>query len=582
MGYRLYTKRWSKRWIYPVLILITIFYYSPLFCVYKSSGSFELITDIISPLKESSSISFYENNSCLLYLTSFYQIIDSTEVYYGYFQNINNLPLCALTTPYNNSYINDGNIIFKWTYLDFDDHPQAKFKVYISTNTNFQGEDYGSGEILSNTIQWETNLSLKTTYYWYVKVWDNYWYEYNISTEIWKFIIKDDIAPAAITSLQVSTYSLKGEVKLSWISPGDDNFYGILGSYEDKAQFRIQYSTYQNINWNLENYNIAIDTYNVNPYDLQSIIIQLPQETTYYFRIWTRDEESAGNYSEISYGATIWVRIQPDKITNLTAEAEEFGDVKLSWTSPGDDGLVGNIENGLWKIKWSTYTEVNWEEETSWDDYKNKFQLLISTNTTPYSKHSVSITGLRGAVTYYFRIWVRDEDTQANFPGNWSEISNSTSVCVVKVLGISLSTDTFDFGEVSLSSQAVSQTAITLKNTGNINQTYSIKGSSATSSPYYWTLSEDGTVGFDKFSFYVGFYGILVSTTSFGSEDILTYSYKKCTDTIFSIPGTYTQTGKNVPPQEERSLWLMIKMPTSTTTKQQKNIKITLIAEEEE
>ena len=218
----------------------------------------------------------------------------------------------------------------------------------------------------------------------------------------------DNTAPAAITTLSASTYTLTGQIKLEWESPGDDDWSNALDS---GSQYKIQYATY-NISWDRTNAQITISTSGTNPHTVVSKIITLAQETTYYFRIWTADE--VPNWSDISYGATVWVRIRPDAITTLSALAEGDGDVKLSWLAPGDDGTTGTILNGQWKIKWSTISTVDWDTTSGWDDYDDKYELLIdTTSVSPLTEHTKIVTGLHGGVTYYIRIWTRDEDTGA-------------------------------------------------------------------------------------------------------------------------------------------------------------------------
>ncbi|MCD6422929.1 MAG: fibronectin type III domain-containing protein, partial [Elusimicrobia bacterium] len=371
----------------------------------------------------------------------------------------------------------------------------------------------------------------------------------------------DNTAPAAITTLSASTYTLTGQIKLEWESPGDDDWSNALDS---GSQYKIQYATY-NISWDRTNAQITISTSGTNPHTVVSKIITLAQETTYYFRIWTADE--VPNWSDISYGATVWVRISPAAITTLSALAEGDGDVKLTWIAPGDDGTVGNL-TGKFRIDYATYTK-------SWN--YNTYQIEISTsNLSPLTSNLYTLTGLHGGVTYYFRIWTRDEDTGANSPGNWSLISNASTACVVKVIGISVSTNTYNFGEISVSSQAVSTTTIIVTNTGNITETYSIKGSSAIGGTTPWTLSS--SPGHNQYCLYAAFHNVQPSTSSFKTDDLLTYSLQTCTTAQFSIDNT--ESGKGVLKTEQRNIWFMIKTPTSVSTTAQKTATVTISAEE--
>ncbi len=387
----------------------------------------------------------------------------------------------------------------------------------------------------------------------------------------------DSIAPAAVTSFTASTTSVSGRIDLSWVCPGDD--YRI-GAFAADSKFRIQWATYSAMDWgtygtyNAEITTSAISAQNISAYSTSGLIY----ETTYYFRLWTRDEvDEAAHWSEISVGATAYCRVAPAAVTALSALAEDDGDVALTWIAPGDDGTNGSISDGQWKIRYATYSAADWTTASSgWTDYDDKYEFLIDTSCAALSERSRTMTGLRGGVIYYFRLWTRDENTGINAPGNWSEISNGSTATVVKVIGVSVSTDTYNFGEVALSSQAVSTTTIIVTNTGNVSETYSIKGSSAIGGIAPWTLSD--TVGNDKFALYTAFHNVETSTSTFGVEDRLTYEYAASTATKFSIDGT--QTGVAVAKDDERKIWIMIKMPTTTTTSVQKKATVTVLAGE--
>gem|GEM_PF-2972013 len=207
----------------------------------------------------------------------------------------------------------------------------------------------------------------------------------------------DNTAPAAITTLSASTRTLTGEVALSWEAPGDDSWTGELGASDDVARFAIQYATYTEVSWSKDSADVTIDTYTVTPYDIQSYDFSLNSETTYYFRIWTRDEASAGNWSDISVGATVWCRIAPAAVTALSSLAEDNGDVQLSWIAPGDDGTTGSISDGQWKIRYSTISTVDWTTASSgWTDYDDKYEFLIDTSCAAISEHGKNINGLHG------------------------------------------------------------------------------------------------------------------------------------------------------------------------------------------
>ena len=144
----------------------------------------------------------------------------------------------------------------------------------------------------------------------------------------------------------------------------------------------------------------------------------------YYWRVKARDRGGAASVSSASRSFIVDTS-PPDKITNLSAlPGDSSSRINLSWTAPGDDGSVGNITGGKYRVKWSTSAVSDWDSGT-WTDYVNKYSLEFSTDATPSHTHGLTITGLTAGAsclpsgaTYYFRMWTRDENAN-----NWSDIS---------------------------------------------------------------------------------------------------------------------------------------------------------------
>jgi len=230
------------------------------------------------------------------------------------------------------------------------------------------------------------------------------------------------IPPAPVTDLYATQGIYETEVKLSWISPGDDGKTGIL---KPNSKFKIQYSLSGNELWNIDNSQITISTYNISPGSLQTYIITgLTPTLTYYFRLWTLDEYN--NCSSISNGATTWAQIDsipPNPVTDLTADRIDCveGQIRLTWTTPGDNGSVGVLLPGSkFKIQYSSWTGV------TWSIYSTQKTILLSDPANPGEKKMTYIFGLNPKVTYYFCLWTSDEgdrwSSESNKPSTWAQI----------------------------------------------------------------------------------------------------------------------------------------------------------------
>jgi hypothetical protein len=114
----------------------------------------------------------------------------------------------------------------------------------------------------------------------------------------------------------------------------------------------------------------------------------------------------------------------PTAINDLSATAVSTNTISLSWTATGDDGLTGDIFGGQYRIKYSSYTtsDPNFWTTGTWSDTQNKYEIVFSTNVLQGSQQTYVIKNLRGGVTYYFVIWLRDDEN------NWSTISNAEQV----------------------------------------------------------------------------------------------------------------------------------------------------------
>ncbi|MFC2049024.1 fibronectin type III domain-containing protein, partial [Elusimicrobiota bacterium] len=281
----------------------------------------------------------------------------------------------------------------------------SSYKIELSTNNS------QPSTMFNRTI---TGLDEGTTYYF--KIWTaddvGNWSSISNGATSWA----KRVAPASITNISALPGTWGGEVDLSWSAPGDDDWIGIITT----GTFRIDYSTESGTQWAVNSYEIELATNDSQPSTVfNRTVTGLDEGTTYYFRIWTSDE--AGNWSGLSNGATTWAQdIVPAAIANLSAlSGSNEGEIKISWTAPGDDAWNNEIIDGAWRIEYSTNTDAN--EKGGWANYNYDIELATE-NVVPYSLHAVVITGLTNGATYYFRIWTRDEVSI-----NWSTISNGAT-----------------------------------------------------------------------------------------------------------------------------------------------------------
>jgi hypothetical protein len=176
----------------------------------------------------------------------------------------------------------------------------------------------------------------------------------------------------------------------------------------------------------------------------------------------------------------------PTAINDLSATAVSTNTISLSWTATGDDGMSGSILNGEYRLRYSTYSTVDWFSATGWDDPQNRYEIVWTTNVAPYDPQSLVITNLKEETTYYFCIWLKDDS------GNWSLASNIASAKTLKTPDTTppnaitdLAALVVGIGEVKLSWTATGDDG----STGDIfGGQYRIRYSSyTTSDPNFWT-----------------------------------------------------------------------------------------------
>lgn len=116
-------------------------------------------------------------------------------------------------------------------------------------------------------------------------------------------------------------------------------------------------------------------------------------------------------------GATFtWQDVTPPAaVADLAgAHVAAPGSIKLAWTAAGDDGSVGRIQTGEYRIFYSTDIAAVPSTATA--------QVVIATaGVNPGDLQSYTIAGLNPGVTYYLSLALADSDV------NWSGFSNQAS-----------------------------------------------------------------------------------------------------------------------------------------------------------
>ncbi len=239
-----------------------------------------------------------------------------------------------------------------------------------------------------DNTHWLAGLTLGTTYYIAIRATDDANNEASDNNVASAMPRADTTAPAAVTDLVAETWTGEGEIRLTWTAPGDDGWSGPISG----GEYRIQFSSNYTVSWSTTDAQIDNLSYSVNPGDPQSRIVDqtdgLVPGTTYYFRLWTADEES--NWSGLSNGATAWAQVAADAPpaapTGLVAEAGNKK-VTLTWTPNTEPDM-----KSYWVYRSTT---------------SGSYDVAIATVTHPTAKYVD--TGLTNEVTYYYVLRAVDQ-----------------------------------------------------------------------------------------------------------------------------------------------------------------------------
>ncbi|MDO8734175.1 MAG: fibronectin type III domain-containing protein, partial [Elusimicrobiota bacterium] len=156
-------------------------------------------------------------------------------------------------------------------------------------------------------------------------------------------------------------------------------------------------------------------------------VVTAPADSgTYTFRVYS--DTNGVNVSEIASSPQITVNesVAPAAISDLTAlEGGDDGIVKLNWTSPGDDGVTGNL-TGTFRIKYSSVSIISSGDFDAPSSFLAVITVNISTTAlTPLTACTTTMYGLNPGTSYFFAIKTADDVS------NWSVWNSSADVLTV-------------------------------------------------------------------------------------------------------------------------------------------------------
>ena len=208
-----------------------------------------------------------------------------------------------------------------------------------------------------------TGLTPSTTYYFGVKTADEIPNWSTISNVATTSTGVETDAPAAIANLLV-VLPTETSLSLIWTAPGDDGTTGTASEYD----IRYSTSTINGSNWDAATQITGEPSPSPAGTPETLTVENLSAATTYYFAIKTADEvPNWSDLSNIASGLTENDQTPPAAINDLQAEEGPVnGSISLSWTAPGDDGLMGTATYYEIRYAYDSLDIADWNAATAW------------------------------------------------------------------------------------------------------------------------------------------------------------------------------------------------------------------------
>ncbi len=252
-----------------------------------------------------------------------------------------------------------------------------------------------------------TGLDPGTAYYFAIKTADEVSNWSPISNVISKSTESEQDAPANIADLSMADRT-QTSILLGWTAPGDDGATGTASTYD----LRYWNTTITEINWDSAVHVTNEPTPSVAGTPETCTVSDLNENTNYFFAIKTADEiPNWSGLSNVVSTSTLADETPPAAIEDLQASSgNDQGEIDLSWTAPGDDGILGTATSYEIRYSLNSITQQNFNSATL---------CLASPDPAPCGdEQSHTLCELNPGEMYYVAMLTYDES------GNPSSLSN--------------------------------------------------------------------------------------------------------------------------------------------------------------
>ena len=219
---------------------------------------------------------------------------------------------------------------------------------------------------------------------------------------------------------------------MTWTSVGDDGTTGTATNYDVRYLAGTQITE---ANWSSANQATGEPTPRASGNTETLTISNLTANTTYYFAIKATDEiPNTSALSNVANGKTLPTpdTTPPSTVNDLETKNASMASLTLTWTSVGDDGIIGTASSYDIRYRAGTpITSSNWNTATQ---CTNEPVPASSGNTENFV-----VNGLTANTIYYFAMKSADELNNASgisntASGQTSALPDTTSPATINTL----------------------------------------------------------------------------------------------------------------------------------------------------